>query len=131
VTGYLLDTNICIELIRGRGKKAILKMRGRDVGISSITLAELQFGAAKSSEPKRNLSLLIEFCSPMSIHPFDGEAATAYGVLRAELEKAGMPIGPLDTLIAAHAKSRGDTLITNNEREFRRVRGLRVENWLV
>jgi tRNA(fMet)-specific endonuclease VapC len=130
VIRYLLDTNICIEMIRGRGDRLYGKLVNQDVGISCITLAELQFGAAKSSNPERNSSLLIEFCSPLEIIPFDHAAAATYGDLRFELEKSGFPIGPLDTLIAAHARSMGITIVTNNEREFKRVRNLKVENWL-
>ena len=87
-------------------------------------------GVAKSSNPARHRALLVEFCAPLAIEPFDGVAAETYGRLRSELESAGTPIGPLDTLIASHALSIGVTLITNNEREFRRVPGLNVENWL-
>jgi tRNA(fMet)-specific endonuclease VapC len=100
------------------------------VGISSITLAELQFGVVRSSDPEHNRMVLTEFMAPLLIAPFDDRAAASYGKLRAELEGQGQPIGPLDTLIAAHALSLGWTLVTNNEREFRRAPGLLVENWL-
>lgn len=129
----LLDTSICVELIRGRSAAPLVALRQRKVGtvgISSITLAELQFGVVRSSDPEHNRMVLTEFVAPLLIAPFDDRAAAYYGKLRAELEGQGQPIGPLDTLIAAHALSLGWTLVTNNEREFRRVPGLLVENWL-
>jgi len=134
VIRHLLDTNVCIELIRGRSSATFLaRLRRRkigSVGISAITLAELQFGVARSSDPDRNRIALAEFVAPLSIVPFDDSAASAYGRLRAELQRTGRPIGPMDMLIAAQALSLNATLVTNNEREFRRVVGLRVENWL-
>ena len=131
---HLLDTNICIELIRGRSSETLLaKLRRRkigSVGLSAITLAELQFGVARSSDPDRNRIALAEFVAPLSIVPFDDSAASAYGRLRADIQRTGRPIGPMDMLIAAHALSLNAALVTNNTREFRRVPGLRVENWL-
>lgn len=131
---HLLDTNICIELIRGRSSDALLARLRRHklgrVGISAITLAELQYGVARSSAPDRNKVALAQFLAPLVIAPFDDRAAAAYGRLRAGLQERGLPIGPLDTLIAAHALSLGVALVTSNEREFRRVPDLRVENWL-
>lgn len=130
---FLLDTSICIELIRGRAVAVHGRLRRRkigSVGISAITLAELRCGVAKSADPERNLVALAHFCAPLEICAFDHMAAAAYGDIRADLERAGTPIGPLDTLIAAHAAALGTVLITKNEREFRRVTGLRVENWL-
>lgn len=129
----LLDTNICIELIRGRSERVLSRLRRRKigtVGISSITLAELRYGVARSSEPQRNLLALAHFCAPLEILPFDSRAAGMYGDVRAALERVGTPIGPLDTLIAAHALALKVTLVTNNEREFHRVAGLKVENWI-
>jgi tRNA(fMet)-specific endonuclease VapC len=129
----LLDTNICIELIRGRAPAVLARLRRRKIGtigISAITLAELQYGAAKSSDPPRNTVALAHFCAPLEIRPFDYEAASSYGEIRTVLERAGTPIGSLDTLIAAHALALNVAVVTNNEREFRRVPGLRVENWL-
>lgn len=128
----LLDTNICVELIRGRAPAALARLRRRKigaVGISAITLAELQFGVWRSSDPPRNMVALAQFCAPLEICPFDQRAAAAYGSVRAALATAGLPIGPLDTLIAAHAMALRATIVTSNEREFRRVPGLRVENW--
>ncbi|MCA9310060.1 MAG: type II toxin-antitoxin system VapC family toxin [Phycisphaerales bacterium] len=132
MTRFLLDTNTCIDLLRGRGNAIAERMRGHDpdaIAISSITLAELQFGAAKSSRPAHHESLLIGFCAPLAILPFDDRAAESYGRTRRALEMAGTPIGPLDTLIAAHALSLHLTLVTDNTREFERIAGLRVENW--
>jgi tRNA(fMet)-specific endonuclease VapC len=130
---YLLDTNICVELIRGRAPAVFARLRRvavDAVGISSITLAELQYGVAKSSNPARHEVLLTEFLAPLAVLPFDQLAAVSYGEVRAALERAGTPIGPLDTLIAGHALSREVTLVTNNQRAFARVPGLHVENWL-
>lgn len=131
---YLLDTSVCVELLRGRAPGVLARLRKLDVdaaGISSITLAELQYGVAKSSDPGRHEELLARFLAPLAVLPFDDAAAQAYGDVRAALERAGTPIGPLDTLIASHTLALKATLLTNNEREFRRVSGLRVENWSV
>jgi len=128
----LLDTNICIELIRGRSPELLARLRRRKIGtigISAITLAALQYGVAKSRDPARNTIALAHFCAPLEICPFAHEAASSYGEICADLERAGTPIGPLDTLIAAHALALNVMLVTHNEREFRRVPGLRVENW--
>lgn len=133
MTSYMLDTNICIEVIRGRGAAVLDRLRALDVGdalLSVITVAELEHGAAKSAFPDRNRVQLAKFCSPFEILPFDGMAAGVYGEIRAYLERDGKSIGPLDTLIAAHALSTSAILVTNNEREFRRVPDLPVENWL-
>lgn len=130
---YMLDTNICIELIRGRGKHVLAHIKKQgvgDIGLSIITYAELEHGVWKSARPEQNLIALNLFCAPLELVPFDTDAASAYGKLRAQLEKAGKVIGPMDMLIAAHALSLGCTLITNNEREFRRVKGLPVESWI-
>ena len=129
---FMLDTNICVELIRGRGEAVLRRMEQfaiDEIAISSITLAELQYGVGKSANPTKHSSLLAEFCAPLAILSFADEAATEYGRVRAALERAGIPIGPLDTLIAAHALAEGCTLVTNNEREFQRVPGLAAENW--
>jgi tRNA(fMet)-specific endonuclease VapC len=132
VIEVLLDTSICVELIRRRLPAIQRRLRGYEigsVGISSITLAELQYGASRSSDPDRNAIALAHFCAPLSIASFDDSAAVIYGNVRAALERNGTPIGPLDTLIAAHALALSATLITNNEREFKRVPELTVENW--
>jgi tRNA(fMet)-specific endonuclease VapC len=130
---WMLDTNVCIAIIRRQPESALKRLRGKaigQVGISSITLAELEFGAAKSQRSEQSRLALAEFLLPLEIVPFDDAAAAAYGVLRAALEKKGKPIGPLDTLIAAHAIALGTVLVTNNTREFARVPGLAVEDWV-
>jgi tRNA(fMet)-specific endonuclease VapC len=130
---YLLDTDGCIELIRRKPPRLIERLTKRipgEVGLSSITTAELWFGAAKSSDPEKNRQALKGFLVPFEIVPFDEPAAAAYGEIRAALEKAGTPIGSMDLLIGAHAASLGVTLVTANIREFRRIRGLRIANWL-
>ena len=131
---FMLDTNLCIDLMRGKGAAAFKRLRSLAVdeaGISTITLAELQYGAAKSARPAYHESLIIAFCAPLTIASFDAQAAEVYGTVRAALERAGTPIGPLDTLIAAHALAVGATIVTANVREFQRVAGLTVENWRV
>ncbi len=130
---YLFDTNICIELIRGRAPGLVARLRRRKIGtigISAITLAELQYGVARSSDPPRNMIALAHFCAPLEICAFDHMAASAYGDVRAGLERAGTGTCPLDTLIAAHALALNVVIVTSNEREFRRVPRLRVENWM-
>ena len=129
---WLLDTNVCIAVIRQRPESALRRLRGKQVGqvgLSTITLAELEFGAAKSQQPAGARAALREFLLPLEVVPFDEAAADAYGTVRAAMEKKGRPIGPLDTLIAAHALALGTVLVTNNTREFRRVPGLSVEDW--
>ena len=130
---FLLDTDICIELIRGRASAVVARRRRRKIGtscISAITLAELLYGVAKSRDPERNTVALAHFCAPLEICPFDHKAGSRCGGIRTELERSGTPIGPLDTLIAAHALALNATVVTNNEREFNRVPGLHVENWM-
>lgn len=100
------------------------------VGISTITLAELQLGVEKSTNPVKNANALNQFLTPLEIIDFDTNAALEFGKVRAELERAGTPIGPYDTLIAAHARSLDITVVTNNVREFQRVKNLKVENWV-
>jgi len=132
VIKYLLDTNICIYIIRRKPEivlKRLLRLRVCDLGISSITLSELEYGVAKSRKQEQNKLALTEFLAPIEILPFDDMAAKHYGELRAYLEKRGTPIGSLDTLIAAHAVALKSVLVTNNESEFGRVPGLRIENW--
>jgi tRNA(fMet)-specific endonuclease VapC len=100
------------------------------IGTSSITVAELDYGVSKSRHATKNRAALAQFLSPLEVASFDRDAAAAYGRLRATLEQKGSPIGSMDLLIAAHALSLGVHLVTNNAREFRRVPGLRVENWV-
>lgn len=129
---YLLDTNICIYLINERSSHALEKLASVDpeeVSVSSVTFAELQYGVEKSAARERNAKALDLFFVPLLVLPFDVEAARAYGRVRAELERRGKPIGGMDLMIAAHALSTRATLVTNNVREFARVRGLTVENW--
>lgn len=90
----------------------------------------MEYGAAKSARPQQNRDALMGFLAPLTVLAFDGAAAQAYGTVRAALERAGTPIGPLDMMIAAHALARGCVVVTNDEAEFRRVEGLRVENWV-
>lgn len=128
---YLLDTNICIYLIKRKPQAVIERLNQiplNQLYISGITIAELEYGVRKSSSPDRNQLALSEFLAPFTLLAFDRNATIEYGVIRNELEKVGTPIGSLDMLIAAHAKSMNLTLVTNNEREFSRVNGLRVEN---
>lgn len=129
---YLLDTNICAYIINRRPpgvRERLTRHRNDDVSVSSLTVAELRYGADKSSRPEQNHESLDKFLLPLGIYDFDAEAAAAYGGLRVTLEQRGTPIGPLDTLIAAHALSLGATLVTNNTREFERVSKLRLEDW--
>jgi tRNA(fMet)-specific endonuclease VapC len=129
---YLLDTNICIFMMK---QIACVVERFRSaqsggIAISSITLAELEFGVSNSKAYERNRNALLAFSTLVEILPFDVPASAEYGKIRAALEKAGTPIGALDTLIAAHAKSLNLTLITNNIHEFQRVDGLSIMDWL-
>jgi tRNA(fMet)-specific endonuclease VapC len=129
---FMLDTNICIYAIKHRPPEVLVALRRHEadgLGLSSITVAELFFGAAKSGS-QRNLSALRQFLEPLEVADFDRAAAMAYGPLRATLEAAGTPIGPLDTQIAAHALALGVTLVSHNAREFARVPGLRLANWV-
>ena len=130
---YLLDTNICIYIIKKHPTKVFNRLRKcsiGDVAISSITVSELEYGAAKSSSPDQNRNALLAFLSPLEILPFDDQAAFHYGNIRSYLEKAGKIIGSMDMLIAAHTRSIPLILVTNNYREFSRVPDLRIENWV-
>ena len=130
---YLLDTNICIYLIRRRPaqvRERFERCAIGDIGLSTVTLAELQYGVEKSAFPARNQEALEAFTLPLALVPFDADAAVAYGPVRAALERQGTPIGAMDLLIAAHALSLRVILVTNNTREFARVEGLQVENWV-
>jgi tRNA(fMet)-specific endonuclease VapC len=129
---YILDTNICIYIIKKKPSQVFEKFKDLplgSVGISSITLAELAYGVKKSVQSEKNQIALNQFLVPLDIIEFDANAAIEYGIIRAELERAGTTIGPLDMLIASHAKSLDLTLVTNNEKEFKRVDGLAIENW--
>ncbi len=129
---YLLDTDVCIYLIKKRPSSVLEKLhacRAGDVGVSAVTVAELRYGASKSQRSKQNHEALDQFLAPFELVAFDNGAATTYGEIRAHLEKTGDPIGPLDMLIAAQARNLGVTLVTNNVREFRKVKGLKIEAW--
>lgn len=129
---WLLDTNICIYLIKGKPQRLLDRLREQaisTIAVSSVTVAELQYGVAKSARPEQNALALAAFLAPLGVEPFDDAAAAAYGPVRAGLERAGTPIGSMDILIAAHALALGRTVVTNNVREFDRVAGLKVENW--
>ncbi len=128
----LLDTNICIYIINTRPPEVLVRFhryRLGEIGLSSVVAAELAYGVAKSHS-ERNRKALEMFLAPLEILPFDEAAVWAYGELRATLEARGQPIGSLDTMIAAHALSLDAVLATNNTREFSRVEGLRLENWV-
>lgn len=127
------DTNTCIALIKRRPVHVLQKFDEYvvgDIGISVITLAELRYGVSKSQHQSKNQIALDEFILPLEIAAWDESATQRYGELRSTLEKLGTPIGALDTLIAAHALSLGVTLVTNNTREFKRVLGLNVVDWI-
>lgn len=131
---YMLDTNICIHVIKNRPETVIrnfLKHEPSELCISSITYAELMHGVEKSQDAERNRVAITLFLSPLSVLEFDNYAAEEYGKVRTELERKGTPIGPMDTLIAAHARAENLILVTNNTREFNRVEGLNVENWTI
>ena len=128
----VLDTEICIYAINRKRPEILSRVRDYDigqVGISSITYAELRFGVENSAKPEENLDRLERFLLPLEIVPFDTEAGRHYGSIRSELKRLGCPIGSNDLLIASHALALDATLATNNVREFSRVGGLRVEQW--
>ena len=130
---YMLDTNIVIYTMKIRPnsvRQRFKKHHGR-MCISSITYMELVYGAERSSNPDRNLTSLEGFVARMDVLPLDDSAAAHAGQIRAEPARLGMPIGPYDQLIAGHARSQGLVLVTNNEKEFARVTGLRKENWVL
>ena len=129
----LLDTDTCIHLIRRRSPEVVHRIKRYtpgDIGISSITLAELSFGVAKSNQPEKNAAALNEFIMPLDVAHFDDRAAWVYGRVRAALEKSGVAIGALDTLIGAQALSLGVALVTHNTREFSRIATLRLVDWI-
>ena len=129
---YMLDTNICIYAIKNKPERVLQRLKGElnnGVCISSITLAELEYGVQHSSNPARNEQALLRFLVPLTILPFGTVEAAEYGSVRHLLLEKGTPIGPMDMLIAAHAKAEDLILVTNNVREFERVPGLQVENW--
>ena len=130
---YMLDINICIYIIKKKPTHVIERFsqtRISQIGISSITLSELEYGVAKSSKPDQNQFALAQFLAPLEISSYGDEAAQQYGRLRALLEKQGTPIGSLDMLISAHVLSINCILVTNNEKEFNRVPNLKIDNWV-
>lgn len=129
---YLLDTNTCIYIIKRKPHSVVSRIRSKqpeEVIVSTVTIAELEYGVCRSQKIDQNRIALLEFLVPFTILDFDHGAAAVYGIMRASLESKGTPIGPMDLLIAAQAMSRGLILVTNNEREFSRVEGLQIEKW--
>lgn len=130
---FMLDTNTCIALIK-RKPASVLRQLTRlapgDAGLSAVTLAELRYGVEKSAAREKNSQALDKFLVPLEVADFDEPAAEIYGRVRAALERAGTPIGPLDTQIGSHALSLGASLVSPNSREFRRIPGLTVVDWL-
>ena len=130
---YLLDTNICIYIINKKPASVIKRIQTKQpeqIAISTITQAELEYGIARSRNVDQNRIALLEFLFPFLIIDFDQMAAVQYGLIRASLESRGKPIGSMDMLLAAQARSRDFILVTNNEKEFRRIEGLKLENWV-
>jgi len=132
---YMLDTNMCIYIIKKKSKNVLNKLkqnRKKGLFISSITLAELEFGNANADDlyKERNRIALIEFLTIMEIKYFDENAAKEYGIIKKDLKDRNCLIGPYDMLIGAHAKSLNLTLVTNNTKEFERIPNLKIENWM-
>lgn len=128
----MLDTNICIYAIKHKPEQVFLHLQEHDpadICISAVTYAELVHGVEKSKAVEKNRIALTLLLANIEIMDFDSLAAESYGKIRADLEKAGTPIDPLDMMIAGHAKSRGYIVVTNNTKAFARVNGLKIENW--
>jgi tRNA(fMet)-specific endonuclease VapC len=129
---YLIDTNICIYLIKKKSPQLLnrlIETPVQDVAVSVITVAELEFGAQKSLYIEKNLTALQQFLSPFQILPFTEQDCKVYGRIRANLETSGLPIGAMDLMIAAQAQSHDLILVTNDTREFSRIRNLKCEDW--
>lgn len=129
---YLLDTNICIYIIKNKPekvKKRLMQIPEGDIALSSITVAELYYGVEKSSKHEQNMIALLQFLMPFKIYDFTSKEALIYGKLRTELERKGKLIGAMDLLIGSIAVSNELILVTNNEKEFKRIKSLRIENW--
>jgi len=129
---YLLDMNICIYIINQKPPAVLKRVQSKrpgQIAISTVTVAELEYGVARSRYPDRNRIALLEFLFPFTILDFDQKAAMEYGQIRSLLETKGRPVGPMDLLLAAQAKSHNLILVTNNEKEFQRIDALRIENW--
>jgi len=130
---YLLDTNICVELIRQKSQTLITRLvtcSPGEVAVSTITVAELAYGVQKSSQIRKNQAAFEQFLLPLEIADFDQRASLAYGTLRAMLEREGNMVGAMDMLIGAHALSLEVTLVTNNTNEFKRIPNLNLEDWM-
>lgn len=130
---YLLDTNTCVYIMNRKPpavQRIFESIPPGEVGLSTITLSELWYGVEHSAQKKENTDILREFCTAFVIAQYDGHAAEHYGILREYLQTRGTTIGAMDFLIAAHAKALDVTLVTNNLQEFRRVPGLKLENWV-
>jgi len=131
---YMLDTNICVYIIKKKPKNVLENLRAKmheGISISAITLAELEFGVHNSTHKEKNIIALNQLLVILKILPFDDGAAVEYGKICADLRSRGIPIGQLDMLIAAHAKSRRLIVVTNNTREFSRIEALEIENWVL
>lgn len=129
---WMLDTDICIDIIRERPREVLDRFRAHsvgEIGISVVTLAELEYGVSASSRPDKNRDALKQFVLPLELAAFDRQATAEYGRLRAALEKRGQMIGSMDLLIAAHAVSLNVRLVTHNSRDFERVPDLRIADW--
>ena len=129
---YMLDTNICIYAIKHKPEQVFIRLQEHDpidICVSSVTYGELVHGVEKSKAIEKNRVALALLLASIEIMNFDSSAAESYGKIRADLEKAGTPIGPLDMMIAGHAKALGYTVVTNNTKEFERIKGLKLENW--
>ncbi|MBA3031156.1 MAG: type II toxin-antitoxin system VapC family toxin [Desulfobacteraceae bacterium] len=128
---YLLDTNMIIYTMKNRPPQAKIRFQQHhgQMSISSVSLGELVFGAEHSQQVERNLADIEAFIARLEVLPFDDKAAYHFGQIRAELYRSGQPIGPYDMMIAGHARAWGLSLVTNNMKEFERVRGLMIEDW--
>lgn len=129
---YMLDTNICIYVIKNRpeGLRERFNRLADQLCISAVTLAEIIYGAEKSARQIENIKVVEQFAARLEVLPFGERAATHYGQIRADLERAGHPIGLHDMMIGGHARSEGLTLVSNNVREFQHIDGLRIDNWV-
>lgn len=130
---YFLDTNTCIYFLKGQHaniQKNLQSKRPRDIKIPAIVMAELLFGAEHSQRVKQNRDIVVSFMAPYEIIPFDAAAAEIYARIRSRLASAGNPIGPNDLIVASTVLAHQAVLVTNNQREFKRVRGLKLANWI-
>ena len=131
---YVIDTNICIYLINKRFEYLLKKFESfkkSEIAVSAVTVAELEYGIAKSLYPEKNRLALVEFISSFEIIPFSNEDTQSFGLIRAYLNKNGTPIGPYDLQIAAQCLTRDSILVTNNEKKFKRIPNLMIENWII